>query len=147
MTAGGAARSSAQSQDAAGRNTTEFVGALVVGGERVTIRGGRAALNSPLIVAGIHGHIPPRPVVGRAQIVLLTAEGCGTMELTRRTEDRGLAQGTLLPPWRLRRQPVEARHPSAHRPASSWAGARRSCTRSLLPFATRQCDTSAVRRA
>jgi hypothetical protein len=37
------------------------VGALVVGGERVTIRGGRAALNSPLIVAGIHGRIPPRP--------------------------------------------------------------------------------------
>ena len=64
MAAGGAARSSAQSQDAAGRNTTEFVGALVVGGERVTIRGGRAALNSPLIVAGIHGRIPPRPVVG-----------------------------------------------------------------------------------
>jgi hypothetical protein len=40
------------------------VGALVVGGERVTIRGGRAALNSPLIVAGILGRIPPRPVIG-----------------------------------------------------------------------------------
>jgi hypothetical protein len=37
---------------------------LVFGGECVTILAGRAALNPPLIVAGIHGRILPRPVVG-----------------------------------------------------------------------------------
>jgi hypothetical protein len=40
------------------------VDASVFGGERVTVRAGRAALNPPLIVAGIHGRILPRPVVG-----------------------------------------------------------------------------------
>jgi hypothetical protein len=40
------------------------VGALAVGGERVTVRVGRTALNPPLIVASIHGRILPRPVVG-----------------------------------------------------------------------------------
>jgi hypothetical protein len=40
------------------------VGAAVVGGERITIRAARAALNLPLIVAGIHGRILPWSVVG-----------------------------------------------------------------------------------
>jgi hypothetical protein len=33
--------------------------ASVFGSERITIRARRAALNPPLIVAGIHGRIPP----------------------------------------------------------------------------------------
>jgi len=36
----------------------------VVGGEGVTIRIGRPALNPPLMAAGIRGRILPRPVVG-----------------------------------------------------------------------------------
>jgi hypothetical protein len=40
------------------------VGALVVGGERVTIWVGRTALNPPLIVASTHGRILPRLIVG-----------------------------------------------------------------------------------
>ena len=51
-------------QDAARRNAADFVSASVFSGERITIRAGRAALNPPLIIAGILGRIPPRPVVG-----------------------------------------------------------------------------------
>jgi len=36
----------------------------VVGGEGVTIRIGRPALNPPLMAAGTRGRILPRPVVG-----------------------------------------------------------------------------------
>ena len=50
-------------QDAARRNAADFVSASVFSGERITIRAGRAALNPPLIIAGILGRIPPRPVV------------------------------------------------------------------------------------
>jgi hypothetical protein len=60
----GTTHSSGRSQDASWRSATEFVGALIVGGERITIRAGRAALDLPPIVVGISGAILPRPVVG-----------------------------------------------------------------------------------
>jgi hypothetical protein len=53
-----------QSHDASWRDTAEFVSALEFCGERVTIRAGRATLDLLSFVAGMHGRILPRPVVG-----------------------------------------------------------------------------------
>jgi hypothetical protein len=40
------------------------VGALVFGGERITIRAGRAANDVPVIVAGMPSGVVPRPDIG-----------------------------------------------------------------------------------
>jgi len=59
-----AGRSSAWPQDASWRNASEFVGALVFSGERITVQAGRAAHDVPLIVAGMPGSLVPWPDIG-----------------------------------------------------------------------------------
>jgi hypothetical protein len=51
-------------QNAAWRNTSKFVGALIFGGERVTIRSAWTALNLALIVASTTCGVDPRLIIG-----------------------------------------------------------------------------------